>query len=258
MTKQTIIKTALAAAKSNNHILLAGVAIVGIGLVIYTAYKAGKEIPDAMKKAEDKKGEALTKVERAVVVAKCAWVTAVVAVLSAGCIVASTKISDGKIDQLAKAYEHKAEMLGMHIAKEAEVAGSETAEKIQKAVGEELKKVASEPEPEVWLAEHTNKQCLYRDCWTGRMFWSTPEKINEAFRRAAMRINREGVCYLSELYEYLGLDADIGCADSFGFDREELYGIMIEGEYAVDFVCYPMEWENILCRQLEYTPTRLF
>lgn len=183
----TGVKGLLSVAKANPHITLAGAAVVGVVGVAVSGYISGKKACTMLEAERIAKGEELTKKEKAKIIAKCAWVTALIAVLTGGAIIGSTYIANKHIKKLAIAYTSASAMLEAHQAAEVAKLGGEVAGDLKESV------LSAHGLPEATEENTINKRTndtdeLWYDVFSGFYVWTNVDRME----------------YLkSELYHYM-------------------------------------------------------
>lgn len=232
----------LSFSKAQSPMLLAGAAVIGLGAIAVTAYRAGKKAPEALEKAEKEKGEPLTKLEHAKVAAKLAWVTALIIALTGGCIIGSVYISSKRLAVMSAAYSSAAALLEQHQAKELAVAGEEVAEKIKEEVGKEYSKAL--PERTKYNTDpYSRGEFLFFDDWSSRYFFSNRDKIETAFVKTYTNMleSINGEASINCLYENLEIET-AGCGNDKGWTLDSYENGCNEGILKfIPYELYPGE-----------------
>lgn len=219
-------KALLNATKTNPHIALAGAAVVGVVTVAVSAYNSGVKAKHMLDEAEFKKitndEGSLTRKEKAKIIAKCSWVTAVLVIFTGAAIITGTYQAHKSIKKLTVAYTTTAAMLEAHQQAELVKLGKDVADDIREKVVEETEL----PEKNKWNTireKHNKNEDLWYDSFTAHYFYATEDRVNYAFRELYnyMRIDN-GCASLADLYGLLEWD-DIypTFANDWGFSMEE-------------------------------------
>lgn len=250
----TGVKGLLSVAKANPHITLAGAAVVGVVGVAVSGYISGKKACTMLEAERIAKGEELTKKEKVKIIAKCAWVTALIAVLTGGAIIGSTYIANKHIKKLAIAYASASAMLEAHQAAEIAKLGTDVVEDIKKEVAEQID--LPDKTPLNTTTSSDSRDYLFFDDFSGRYFYSTVDKVDKAFAMACkeMYTSIDNTAGLNVLYENLGLD-HCGCGNYWGWDLE------CDNDRIVDYIPYELYTREAPggepCQVLVYHPREI-
>lgn len=215
------IKGLVGVAKANPHVCLAGAAVVGVAGVAVSGYLAGKRAAGMLEAERLAKEEELTKKEKAKIIAKCAWATALIAVLTGAAIIGSTYIANKHIKKLAIAYTTTAGLLEAHQQAELAKLGTEAAKEIK----DEVAKSYNLPEPTKLNTCHTHARgvndYLCFDDFSGRYFYSNLDKIEAAFIKTSRLLfeSIDNSVTLNDLYDNLDVEP-AGCGMAWGWDLE--------------------------------------
>lgn len=226
--------------------ILTGLGIGGfltaIGLAVTATPKANK----AIDKAEQEKGEPLTKTETV----KAAWKyyipTAAAAACSTACVIGSTVVDSKRVAALAALYqltednlkdlrEHATEMFGKQ--KENALV-TETA----------TKKVADTVLADQVLATTKYGDVIFYDPWSGRFFGCNQDRVEKAKNAVNLRLTGVDFVSLNEFYDELDLPNTqlgnyMGFTSKFGEHMDITYGYGPTGDgrscTVLDFDIFP-------------------
>lgn len=217
----SVIKGLAAAAKANPHVCLAGAAVIGVAGVAVSAYAAGKKACTMLEAERLAKGAELNRKEKAKIIFKCAWITALLAVMTGGAIIGSTYIANKHIKKLAVAYSTTAGLLEAHQQAELAKLGADVAKEIKEEVGEKC----DLPEPTKLNTCHSHAKgvndYLCYDDFSGRYFYSNADKIEAAFIKTSRLLfeSFNNSVVLNDLYNFLDME-EAGCGMAWGWDLE--------------------------------------
>lgn len=227
------IKGLAAAAKANPHVCLAGAAVVGVIGVGVSGYLAGKRACTMLEAEKLAKGAELDKKEKAKVIAKCAWITAVIAILTGAAIIGSTYIANKHIKKLAIAYTTTAGLLEAHQQAELAKLGTD----VVKDIKDEVASKYDLPEKTTLNTDTTQfvgkNDYLFFDDFSGRYFYSNIDKVEAAFVKTSRLMIEAMDCSatVNDLYDALGIEP-CGCGSAWGWDLE------IDNEFYKDYIHY--------------------
>lgn len=195
--KNEVFKTVVNFIKRNDRSILTGSAMAGtIGLAI-SAYKIRPKVDSIREKC---KKEGKTKGQTIVECTKVLLPTLCLGVFSEGCILASHQVSSKRIATFSALYsltEEKLKRLDMK------------SERLENSVSKEER-------TEVLSSTDSASNVLCYDDFSGRKFKSTTDKIKLAFEKAKVKNSFNGIIYLNDFYNELGLSA-IPAADGVGW-----------------------------------------
>lgn len=191
--------------------------IGGVGLVA-TAVLTAKATPKAMTRVEDareKKGEELTKVET-VIAATPAYIPPIITgVATLACMFGANALSKRQQASLISAYALLDNSYKEYKKKVNEVYGEGANEHVKEEIAKD-KYEDSDIKPSEGLK-------LFYDDFSGRLFESTIEKVQEAEYNINRDLSMQGYATLNEFYDYLGLvpiegGDDLGWSAAMNFD----------------------------------------
>lgn len=201
------IKGLAAAAKANPHVCLAGAAVVGVIGVGVSGYLAGKRACGMLEAEKLAKGAELNKKEKAKVIAKCAWVTAVIAVMTGAAIIGSTYIANKHIKKLAIAYTTTAGLLEAHQQAEVAKVGIQEAKDIKEKITDKYGLPPQTSENTINTKTSPNDE-LWWDAFTAFYVWTNVDQL-EHLKSTLYHYMKDGdgQAELEVLFDFLGYDS---------------------------------------------------
>lgn len=223
--------------KKNSPIILAGFAIAGVISTAYSAYKAGlradkilKEYREDMRDCHPNDKEA----KKAVIGETIKKMTPVVApsIIMGGatiaCIVGSNSVSNRRIAALSAAYTLSESTVKNLNSKMEEMLGEKKARAIKDSIMKDKLKMDSEKDKKI-LEDGTaiipsDGTVLCKDLYSGRLFYSNAEKINQAITKCSYNIISEMYVSLNEFYEAIGSPqlTPIPMGDDLGWNIDDV------------------------------------
>lgn len=200
-------------AKQNSRVLLTGTAIVGVITTAYSAYKAGlraeKILEQHRQDMEDcypDDREAKTEVMKDT--AKKMIPTVAPAVIMGGvtiaCIAGTHSVSSRKIAALSAAYSLSENTVRNLNEKMNEMLGEKKARSIKDAIMKDKLKADSEKDKKVFAGDQVvipgDGTVLCKDLYSGRLFYSTAEKIKQAIAKCSYDIVSDMYISLNDFY----------------------------------------------------------
>lgn len=193
VTKNLIIK--------QSPIILAATAVGGVVTTAVMASQASIRASELIREAEEKKGDALTTVEKVQTGWKPYVPTIISGGLTIGAIVASTAISQKRQAALAGLYALSETALKEYQDKIEEKYGTKDAQKVRDELnGDRVKAAGTPPWDESALPQG---DCLCFDRFTGRYFMSSTQKIGLAANEINEMIHGGDFC--ASLNEFYGI-----------------------------------------------------
>lgn len=171
----------------------------GVGLVA-TAVLTATATPKAMKRVENarkEKGEELTKMETVVAAAPAYIPPVFTGLATLGCMFGVNMLSKRQQASLVSAYALLDNSYKEFKKKARELYGEDATQKIQAEIAKD-KYEESDIQP-------TDGMKLFYDDFSGRLFESTIEKVQEAEYNINRDLSMRGYATLNEFYDYLGL-----------------------------------------------------
>lgn len=173
--------------------------MAGVGLVA-TAVLTAQATPKAMKRVEnarEEKGEELTKFETAIAAAPAYIPPIVTGVTTLVCMFGANSLNKRQQASLVNAYALLDNSYKEFKKKTAEVYGEGAVEKVKSEIAKD-KCEESDIEP-------SDGMKLFYDDFSGRIFESTVERVQEAEYNINRDLSLQGYATLNEFYNYLGL-----------------------------------------------------
>lgn len=185
----------------------------GVGLVA-TAVLTAKATPKAMTRVEDareEKGEELTKVETVVAAAPAYIPPFITGVATLACMFGANALNKRQQASLISAYALLDNSYKEYKKKVGELYGEDANENVKAEIAKD-KYEESDIKP-------ANGMKLFYDEFSGRIFESTVEKVQEAEYNINRDLSMYGFATLNEFYDYLGL-VPIDSGDEFGWSTD--------------------------------------
>lgn len=209
--------------------ILTGLALVGLCVTVYKAYKAGpviKSIIEEKKKdlrdtdPEDKKTKNKVVKEAVKEVVPVVAPVVVGTVLTSACILGSNTISSKKIAVLSAGYTLAEKSLDDLNGKMKEVLGEKKAREVKDAiVADKMKEAGPVNESKVIITG--NGDVLCKDLYSGRYFRSNADRIGRAIRELSADCQSEMYVELNDLYTLLGIP-NIPLGSDLGWTVDDL------------------------------------
>ena len=208
--------------------ILTGLAVAGlivsVGLMYKSAPKIKKRIDDCkedLKKSPDeKKQEIITDCVKDVAIEAVPTILTVGA--TTACIIGSNRASAKKIATLSAAYNLTKVAADKWQEEAAKLLKEEGINKVKQAVtGEKVKENVENIDIDEDTAEYTgNGTVLCKDEYSGRLFYSSPEAIEQAINELSYRIISEMYVSVNDFYEILGI-SQTRMGDDFGWNLDD-------------------------------------
>ena len=213
-------------AKANPYIALGAVGILGVFGVAVSGYNSGKKAEHMLIEKRAEKKQPLTVKERVVIIAKCAWVTALLAVLTSTAIGLSVYTANKQISKLTMAYTTATALLEAHERAELIKGGTDVAKDIKKFIVEN-DGLPVPNELNIVNKKRSDDDELWYDMFTGFYFYATQDKIDH-LRESIYHYMKDGeaVCELSYLFDFLDYNHKSwpSYCDDFEFEIEDTLG----------------------------------
>lgn len=171
----------------------------GVGLVA-TAVLTATATPKAMtrvKNAREEKGDELTKVETVIAAAPAYIPPVLTGLATLGCMFGANTLNKRQQASMASAYALLDTSYKEFKKKVGEVYGEDAVQKVQSEIAKD-KYEESDIQPEDGMK-------LFYDDFSGRLFESTLEKVQEAEYNINRDLSMQGYATLNGFYDYLGL-----------------------------------------------------
>lgn len=201
------LKGLVSVAKANPHVCLAGAAVVGVAGVAVSGYLAGKRAAGMLEAERLAKEEELTKKEKAKIIAKCAWATALIAVLTGAAIIGSTYIANKHIKKLAIAYTTTAGLLEAHQQAEVAKVGMQEAKDIKEKITDKYGLPPRTDENTINSKTSPNDE-LWWDSFTAFYVWTNVDQLEHLKSHLYYYMkDGDGQAELEVLFDFLGYDS---------------------------------------------------
>lgn len=215
----------------NSPQLLLAAELCGLAATVVATYTAAPECERIIKDAKKKMREIPKehKEERRAVVkdaAKEIIPKVLPIVIAAGatsaCIIGSYKATSKKIALLTTAYQLSERALDATNKKMVDILGEKKAKEVKDAIVKDRfdKNPPNEGTP---IIATGNGTCKCQDCFSGRVFETSPEKVNQAVLELSHQCIAEDYVSINDLYYLLGLK-DIPAGGDFGWSSSDLDG----------------------------------
>ena len=202
--------------KKNASTILTCIGAVGVVATSILAVKATPKALDLIKKAEEEKGEDLTKTE-VVKVAGPAYIPAVVTgVTTIACIFGANTLNKRQQASLMSAYALLDNSYKDYRGKVKDLYGEESDEEV-------IEEIAKDKYQEETFIDEDDGKKLFYDSFSGRYFRSTIEKVQQAEYELNRDLSMRDYATLNEFYDYLDLPPiaggdDLGWSTGMNFD----------------------------------------
>lgn len=216
-------------AKKKSPAILTGLALVGLGITVYKAYKAGPKIEKILlEKKEDLKDcnsndkSAKRQVIKEAVkeIVPVAAPVVVMTMATGGCILGAQTISSKRIAVLSAGYAMAERSVKDLNEKMTEILGEKKAKSIKDAIVKD-RLAESGPIDEGKIIITGNGDVLCKDIYSGRYFRSNAEKIRQAIAELSADCMSDNYVELNELYGILGIP-QIPLGSDFGWNSDDL------------------------------------
>lgn len=212
-----LLRQAKSFLRRNGSTILTCAGAVGVGATAVLAVRATPKALLLVEKAEEEKGEKLTKTE-VVLVAGPAYIPAVLTgAATVACIFGANVLSKRQQASIMSAYALVDRSYKDHKAKVAELYGEEATAHIR----EEIAKDKYKDEDISFTGEDDKK--LFYDDFSGRYFESTITKVQNAEYQLNRDLSMRDYATINEFYEYLEIPPidggdDLGWSTGMNFD----------------------------------------
>lgn len=217
-------------AEKNKPAILAGVAVVGVFVTAFSAYKAGvkaKEILDRRKcdlKDSDPKDKETKKAIAVETVKEMVPVIAppiIMGVATAACIIGSHNESAKRIALVSAAYNLSESAVKDLNNKMQEVLGEKKTKSIKDAIVKDKLNADKDNKPSIdTVMMCTNGNVICKDMFTGRTWPCNAEKIRQAIIKLSSDVQQDMWVELNDLYYEVGLPP-IPKGNEFGWQVED-------------------------------------
>lgn len=189
--------------KSHGHELLAAIGVSSFVTAIVLAAKAAPVAQKDICKAEEEKGEPLTKMEAIKVAGKHYIPAIVAATCGTACVISSTVLENRKVAAVAticQLTEDNLHDLKTHVV---ESIGEKKAANIVEETA--AKKISDKPAPDEESIPMKYGESLFYDPWHGKYFGCTRDRVEKAVNAVNLRLTGCDFVSLNEFYDELGI-----------------------------------------------------
>lgn len=200
--------------KKNSPTILSGLAIVGVLSTAFAAYKAGPRAEKILEKyrkdmkdcyPDDKEAKRAVFKEAAKEMIPTMVPTIIMGGSTIGCIVGSNSVSSRRIAVLSAAYSLSESTVKNLNNKMEEMLGEKKTRAIKDSIMKDKLKADSEKDQKALSNSNfimpTDGSVLCKDMYSGRLFYSSAQKIESAIAKCSYRIISEMYISLNEFYE---------------------------------------------------------
>lgn len=205
--------------KDHASFLMSGTAIIGVVSTSYLTYKAALSATDKILINYQETGEELDRKEKFKLVWKDYIPPVASGVVTIGCIIGNTKLSNRKTAAAQAAFVLSERVFSEYKAAVAEEVGEKTATKIHDKVVSE--RIQNNPPPEAILAVAGPGNVLCCENMTGRYFTSDIETLRKQVNRLNEELLKHDRLSLSDWYELIGLERT-SMSDDYGWQSDRL------------------------------------
>lgn len=225
------MKDMMELADKKSPAILTGIAVCGLFTTIVLTYKAAPKIDRIVKDgkkdlAEAKKRKALKAEERKIQAEMVKKVvvtsapTVLMATVTAGCIIGSNRISSKRVSVLSAAYAVSEAAVKDLNGKMTEMLGEKKTQQIKDAIVKDKVDNREEvPKSQVIITGNGDVRCI--DGYSGREFWSSAVKIEQAILKLSKECATAMYVSLNDLYRELGLK-QIPLGNDIGWNAKDL------------------------------------
>lgn len=195
--------------------ILAAMAILEMGAMVYFAVKATPKAEKLIHEAEAEKGASLTPIETVKTTWKCYIPAAIAGTCAVASILGANTVFSKRTAMLTSAYQLTESAFQDYKSKVVETIGEKKEGVIRDAIAQDhISKVPVDDTKIINTGEGTT---LFRDHASGRDFRHDRVKIEKACNRLNHRMLTDESVSLNEFYAEIGLD-DIGVGDQIGWN----------------------------------------
>lgn len=222
--------------KRNSPVILTGAAIVGVISTAYSAFKAGPRMNQIRKNYQEDLGYCSPndKEAKRVVVGEAIKEsvpvmapTVIMGGTTIACIIGSHSVSSRRIAALSAAYSISESTVKNLNSKMEEMLGEKKARAVKDAIMKDKLHADTEKDQKV-LADGNiyvpdNGYVLCKDMHTGRLFYSTAEKIKQAIVKCSFDVQQDMWVSLNDFYDEVGSPQleHVPLGDDLGWNVED-------------------------------------
>lgn len=222
---EIILVKSIGKLKRNSPTILTFVGASGVVMTSALSIISTPKALELLAKAENEKGEELTKLEKVKVAGKCYIPSVLVGVSTIACIFGANVLNQRAQASLASAYALIENSYREYRKKVDELYGDGTDDNVRKSIAiDKAKEYHEDP-------DKFGDELLFFDEFSGRFFNKTMEHVRYAEYHFNRNFVLRGYATLNEFYDFLGIPR-IECGDTIGWSIES--GVMY-GYSWVDF-----------------------
>lgn len=261
MFSWTAVKTAFKAAGHfaavNSPVICTGLAIVGLGATVVSVVKATKKTAVVVAKAEEEKGDKLTKKE----FVKVAWrpcLAAIIAILATGaCIIGAQFAASKQLKAMAYTMSTAIASKDAVIAEMTKRGGDKLLKESEEAVKQGRAQAIIDSGR---VLETGNGEELFLDLFSNTIFKSSEAAVKSAISDYQEKYRNKGVVRIADFYMLLGWPYNElpTCGDIAGF-RDDPYSHSAYNGYVPDIVLdYYKGADGVVYRTIDIRPDTFF
>jgi len=189
--------------KAHGHEILAGIGISSFVTSIVLAVKVTPTVQKDICKAEEEKGESLTKIELIKVAGKH-YIPAIIAATSgAVCVIGATVLENKKVAAVATICQLTEDNLRDFKAHVAETIGEKKTQSIIEETA--AKKVEGKDFSDDDMVSTKYGESIFYDPWSARFFGCTKDRVEKAVNAINLRLTGCDFVALNEFYDEIGI-----------------------------------------------------
>lgn len=203
--------------KKNSPVILTGLAIVGVLSTAYSAYKAGSRAEKIMEEHRkdleycsngDKEARRVVTCETIKKMTPVVAPTVIMGGTTIACIIGSHSVSSRRIAALSAAYSISESTVKNLNTKMEEMLGEKKTRAVKDAIMKDKLKADAEKDQKL-LSDNNfvvpgDGTVLCKDLYSGRLFYSSAEKIQQAIAKCSYDIVSDMYISLNDFYEAIG------------------------------------------------------
>lgn len=248
--------------KKNSPMILTGMAIVGVISTAYSAYKAGPRADKILEEyrkdmkychPEDKEAKKAVIGETAKKMAPVIMPPVIMGGMTIACIAGSHSISNRRIAVLSAAYSLSESTVKNLNSKMEEILGEKKTRSIKDSIMKDKLKADTEKDQKALREDQfiipSDGTSLCKDLYSGRLFYSSAEKIMQAIAKCSYDIVSDMYISLNDFYEEIGSPqlGPIPLGDDLGWNIDDT----MNGKLPIELTALLTE-DNKPCLCLSY------
>lgn len=214
------MKALVATVKDKSSTILTVGAVIGVGAIVYFAITETPKVNAKLEEKEEDKGEPLTVLEKAVVIAPGYKGTALAAGATVACIIAAQKQNLDKIAMYSGASVMFKDKLDEVNKKLEEKLGPKKAKEVRESMADDY--VMSYPPDEANIVNTGKGLTLCMDNLTGTYFYSDRMEIERAAMKLQLILAEDGMASKNCWLDLLHLD-EVADGDMAGWNKHTRY-----------------------------------